>query len=100
MIVSPNAFAPAEGGALRTRNVRRHGLLVLAIVVAAGAVCRVAQYGADRSFWVDEAALLLNVRSHTFGQLFGALDYEQAAPPLFMAAERGLLRTFGPSEYS
>jgi len=74
--------------------------MFLVIAVAAGAVCRAAQYAADQSFWVDEAALALNIRSHTVHQLFGKLDYEQAAPPVFMAAERGLLVFLGPSELS
>ncbi len=100
MVVSSNAVAAESAEALHARNAPRHAALLLVIAVAAGAVCRVAQYAADRSFWVDEAALLLNVRSHTFHQLFGKLEYDQAAPPLFMAAERGLLLWLGPSEFS
>jgi hypothetical protein len=99
MSVSSNV-APAEAGALHGRNVNRLAVLLVVLAVMAGAVCRAAQYAADRSFWVDEAALLLNVRSHSFGQLFGHLDYEQAAPPLFMATERGLMLMLGPSEFS
>ena len=99
MSVSSNAVVRESAGELRARNVHRATVL-LVIAVMAGAVCRVAQYAADRSFWVDEAALLLNVRSHSFQQLFGKLDFDQASPPLFMAAERGLLLTLGPSEYS
>jgi uncharacterized membrane protein len=70
------------------------------LVVVAGAVCRIGQYAANRSFWVDEAALVLNIRSHTAPQLLGTLDYDQAAPPLFMLAERALLKAFGGSEFS
>ena len=100
MSVSSNAVVQESPQELRTRNVHRRATLLLVIAFTVGAVCRVAQYSANRSFWVDEAALLLNVRSHTVHQLFGALDYDQAAPPLFMSAERALLLTLGPSEFS
>ena len=73
-------------------------LLVLAAV--AGIACRVAQYAAHQAVWVDEASLLLNVRSHAAAQLFGPLDHRQAAPPLFLLAARGLYLTLGESELS
>src|SRR5579871_6047429 len=90
-LASPDTESPAA--------YRRWPTLLI-VAILAGIVCRAAQYAAQRSFWVDEAALLLNVRSHTFRQLFGHLDYEQAAPPLFLCAERTLLLTLGPSEFS
>jgi hypothetical protein len=80
------------------QEMRPNGPLILA--AAAGIVCRVAQYAAHQSAWIDEASLLLNIRSHTAGQLFGPLDYNQAAPPLFLLAERALYLTFGASEFS
>lgn len=89
------ALAPRERARLR-----EDWRWLLGLVVLGGIVCRFAQYAANRSFWVDEAALVLNIRSHSATQLFGTLDYDQAAPPLFMLAERGLLKAFGGSEYS
>ncbi|MDB5291900.1 MAG: hypothetical protein JWL69_3141 [Phycisphaerales bacterium] len=74
----------------------RATLLLLAIALGIG--CRVAQYAADRSYWHDEASLVLNIRNHTAGELMGRLDYEQAAPPLFLLAERGVFKLFGGSE--
>jgi hypothetical protein len=107
MSVSSNGLTVTAGNAGQSTArespasvARGHGALLVALAVGAGVVCRAGQYAAARSFWVDEAALLLNVRSHTFGRLFGGLDYDQAAPPLFMAAERGLLLALGPSELS
>jgi 4-amino-4-deoxy-L-arabinose transferase-like glycosyltransferase len=75
-----------------------HRLFVLALTI--GVLCRVIQYAADQSYWHDEAAVVLNVRSHTALQLFGPLDFVQAAPPLFLVAERGMFLLFGPSEWS
>ncbi|HXE56287.1 MAG TPA: glycosyltransferase family 39 protein, partial [Tepidisphaeraceae bacterium] len=66
----------------------------------AGIGCRVVQYAWDRSFWVDEASLVLNIRERTASMLMGALDFNQAAPPLFLLIERGLYRVFGGSELS
>ena len=69
-------------------------------LIGAGIVCRLVQYLWDRSFWVDEASLVLNIRNRTAGELLGKLDFHQAAPPLFLLAERGLFRAFGGSELS
>jgi hypothetical protein len=66
----------------------------------AGIACRLAQYFWDRSFWVDEASLVLNIRTKTAGELLGALSYHQAAPPLFLLAERALFRLTGSGELS
>ena len=68
--------------------------------MACGILCRVVQYIWDRSFWVDEASLVLNIRTKTAAQLLGRLDYHQAAPPLFLLMERGIFHLFGGSEWS
>jgi hypothetical protein len=73
-------------------------LLVLAVLLGAG--CRLAQYAADRSYWHDEACIVLNVRTRSAGELLQKLDYDQAAPPLFLLAERGMFLRFGDSEWS
>ncbi|HSZ56045.1 MAG TPA: glycosyltransferase family 39 protein [Tepidisphaeraceae bacterium] len=80
------------------RKIPLNWLLMLA--ATAGIVCRVAQYAAHQSMWIDEASLALNIRNHTAAGLFGPLDYDQAAPPLFLLAERALYLTFGGSEIS
>lgn len=69
-------------------------------LVLAGIICRIVQYLWDRSFWVDEASLVLNIRHKTAAELLGKLDYHQAAPPLFLLAERGMYRLLGGSELS
>src|SRR6185312_1305795 len=73
--------------------------LALALVWA-GIVCRVVQYFWDRSFWVDEASLVLNIRTKTAAQLLGPLSYHQAAPPVFLLIERALFHLTGGSELS
>jgi hypothetical protein len=76
---------------------RPYSIALIIILLISGA-CHVRQYLADRSFWHDEASLVLNIRNRTAPQLLGKLDYEQAAPPLFLLAERGIDRTMGGSE--
>jgi hypothetical protein len=97
MYSSPNTSldspALAQGSSARPRQ------LTLALVTA-GIVCRVVQYLWCRSFWVDEASLVLNIRTKTAVQLLGPLSYHQAAPPIFLLIERGLFRLTGGSELS
>ena len=69
-------------------------------LIAAGIACRLLQYFYDRSFWVDEASLVLNIRGKTAAQLLGPLDFHQAAPPLFLLAEHAIFRLLGGSELS
>src|SRR6478609_608594 len=78
------------------RRMRRQRALLLLVVIG-GIVCRIAQYLANPSLWHDEALVVLNVMDKSATQLFGQLDYAQAAPPLFLLAERGLwLATHNP----
>lgn len=72
--------------------------MMAAIVLGIG--CRALEYGRQRSLWHDEASIALNLRHKTARQLLGPLEYDQAAPPLFLLAERGLLLTLGASEAS
>lgn len=60
---------------------------LVALLVAAGVVLRARQYFADRSLWLDEAYLALNIIGHGPGDLLGVLDYNQGAPPGFMLVE-------------
>jgi hypothetical protein len=82
------------------RRAHRHRVILWAILLFA-LVCHLRQYAANRSYWHDEASLVLNIRGKPAAQLvLGKLDYEQAAPPLFLLLERGLYRTLGGSELS
>ncbi|HZL37387.1 MAG TPA: hypothetical protein VFC78_18865 [Tepidisphaeraceae bacterium] len=78
----------------------RFGQIALWLVVIAGCGCRLAQYLADPSYWHDEALVVLNVMHKSAPQLLGRLDYAQAAPPLFLMAQRAMFLAFGPGEYA
>ncbi|HET6247936.1 MAG TPA: hypothetical protein VFE47_09595 [Tepidisphaeraceae bacterium] len=77
---------------------QRLSRMAMSVAIAIGIICRIAQYVANLSFWTDEASLVLNIRGKTAAELLGPLDYLQAAPPLFLLAERGLFRMLGGSE--
>lgn len=55
-------------------------------------------YLCNRPFWTDEAQLALNLRDRALLELFGKLDYCQAAPPGFLLLEKALITWFGESE--
>ncbi len=69
------------------------------LFVALGAVLRVAQYAANRSLWLDEAALAINILERDSRSLLLPLDLHQAAPPGFLLLERLASQTLGPSEW-
>lgn len=69
------------------------------LVVVLGSGYRLSQYLPNRSFWRDEAYLLLNIMDKPADQLMGRLDHAQTAPPLFLLIERGLYLKFGAAEW-
>jgi hypothetical protein len=58
---------------------------------------RVAQYLADRIYWMDELALAGNIHQMSAGRIFGPLRATQLAPPGFLALETLACAAFGPS---
>ena len=71
---------------------------LLWVVLAVGAGLRLAPFAANRSFWLDEAMLALNVVARPASQLLARLDYAQTAPPIFLLALEGLVGLFGATE--
>jgi uncharacterized membrane protein len=76
-----------------------YSALVVASVVFGFAV-RITQYAANRSLWLDESTLALNVVDRSAGALLGPLAFAQAAPPGFLLVEKGLTHLFGRGEYA
>jgi hypothetical protein len=74
--------------------------IALWVIVLLGIALRVAQYLYDRSLWLDEAFLSLNVLDRPFGELLGQLSFNQAAPVGFLLIERADVELFGKSEYA
>lgn len=65
-----------------------------------GIVFRLKMYLDNRSLWLDEARLSLNILNKSIPQLFGPLDYEQGAPVGFLVVEKLITQLFGHSEYA
>src|SRR2546430_17722328 len=69
------------------RGVALSPRLVWAIVVL-GIVLRTIRYFSDRSLWLDESYLALNVLGRSYSQLSGSLDFNQGAPVGFLYLEK------------
>jgi hypothetical protein len=77
---------------------RRRLLLLLALLV--GALLRLLQYGVNRSLWLDEALLSLNVLTRPADVLVSQpLQYGQTAPAGFLLLQKLAVGIAGSSEY-
>ncbi|MEM9161496.1 MAG: glycosyltransferase family 39 protein [Cyanobacteria bacterium P01_F01_bin.4] len=72
-------------------------LSILALLF--GLLLRLVHYTSNRSLWFDEASIALNL-SRSYPELLSKLDYNQAAPPLFLWAEKFAVQIFGDNEYA
>lgn len=72
---------------------------VVRAIIGLGIALRLVQYLYNRSLWIDEASLALNLIEKTFSELLQPLDYGQMAPPGFLLATKVLINTFGDSEF-
>lgn len=97
--VSTAAAASSPPGTVAGRPSRWLVTATL-LLLAFGMLVRVRQYAARASFWRDEAFVVLNVRQLSIWQLTGRLQWDQAAPPLFLWALRGMRHLAGEGELS
>lgn len=88
-------FARDRDTGRRDLIVRRAAWLVLFVGVA----LRIAQYAANRSFWVDEASLAANISDGSMATFARSLERDQIAPFAFLVVERLLVVLFGTSEW-
>lgn len=68
------------------------------LVVGVGAVLRLVRYFDDRSLWLDESFLALNIVGKSLTELMGPLDYVQSAPPGFLGLEKTVVTVLGDDE--
>lgn len=69
-------------------------------IIGLGIFLRAWEYLGNRSMWLDEASLALNLVNKSFLGLAGPLDLAQFAPLGFLWLERVAVILFGGSEYS
>ena len=67
-------------------------------VVGLGALLRLDQYLSDRSLWLDESLLALNVIDRPIAELAEPLDLSQGAPLGFLVSTKLIVLAFGKSE--
>ena len=63
-----------------------------------GVLLRLREYLSNRSLWLDEASLSLNILGLSYRQLLGELDLDQGAAPGFLFIEKFLTDVLGPGE--
>jgi len=68
-------------------------------IIAFGILLRLAQYLFNRSLYLDEASISLNIIHRSFLGLLQPLDYDQGAPIGFLMVQKLLVVSFGGSEY-
>lgn len=69
------------------RRLKTDWILIATVaLVLLGAGVRLRQYAVNRSLWVDEAALALNITDRSLAELAQPLSYLQGAPPAFLWA--------------
>jgi hypothetical protein len=67
-------------------------------VLVLGAILRIYLWLHGRSIFIDEANLIRNFVEKSYTQLWGNLDYQQYAPPLFSSASKAIIGIFGNTE--
>ncbi len=68
------------------------------LFLALGVVLRLRQYFFNRSLWLDESLLVLNLISRTPSELLKPLGYHQGAPLGFLMLEKTVMRFLGSGE--
>ena len=79
---------------------RRYTSILPWIIILIGVVLRFVQYLYNRSLWVDESLIALNVVERSFFGLLFPLNYGQSAPIGFMLVEKLAVQVFGNNEYA
>lgn len=72
----------------------------IVVLLGLGVALRLRAYLANRSLWLDESYLVLNLLERDFAGLLRPLDNTQAAAPGFLLAQRLIIDVFGSSEYA
>ncbi|MDR1121160.1 MAG: hypothetical protein LBM08_09610, partial [Dysgonamonadaceae bacterium] len=62
--------------------------VIVALVLVAGAVLHLSQFLYNRSLWIDEASVALNLIHKNSLELLHPLNYNQVAPILFLQIEK------------
>ncbi len=70
------------------------------LIISFGVILRLVQYLFNRSLWLDESFLALNIIDRSFIELLQPLTYNQGAPIGFLMLEKFAVQIFNSSEYA
>lgn len=71
-----------------------------AALIALGILLRAREFFANRSLWIDEAMLALNLRDRSFATLMDPLADNQAAPIGYLWIQKGVIGLLGDTDWS
>ena len=74
--------------------------IAIYVLMACAVIMSLFQYFYCRSFWTDEAAVVVNILDRDFVGLMQPLMYYQVAPIFFLWINKALTTIFTPNEYS
>jgi hypothetical protein len=94
------SFAQIRGLLFQSARLLYTSNRLLWTFICLGGVLRLAQYLFNRSLWLDESFLALNIIDKSFSELTQPLDYCQGAPVGFLMLEKLAVQAFGNSEYA
>lgn len=94
---SPLSIPPRLASAIRERVVALP-IAAVPVIVAAGVVLRLVRYLHERSLWLDESLLALNLTTRSFGELHERLEFRQGAPLPFLYLEKAAIEVLGDGE--
>jgi hypothetical protein len=72
--------------------------LLTPVLLLLGGFLRVREYLSNRSIWLDESSLIINILQRTVTDFFRPLEFGQRAPLGFLAADRGAVILLGSGE--
>jgi hypothetical protein len=84
---------------LNSKNNVRFGIVLIVGLSLLGIILRLYFYILNRSLWLDEASLALNIVNRSFPDLFKPLDYYQGAPLGFLFAQKTIGSLLGYKDY-
>lgn len=73
---------------------------VPAAIVGIGAILRLIRFGHERSLWLDESLLALNLTTRSFAELHERLEFHQGAPLAFLYLEKAAIEMLGDGEFA
>ena len=101
MVTAPLTFtarlSPSLLSKLKDQSARQAFLCISVILI--GAAFRLSQYVANRSLWIDEAAVALSIIHRSFVGLAQPLDYDAGAPLGYLFFQKLLTVLFGNRDY-